>query len=146
MKKILNWFKKRTASKILIVLFAAITIMFLILGKWGAALIEFAFFLAWVALDIKSNTIEVQGNTIKMLVGDLATERKTLLDSWDYRSLWMHKYMFAKAKLDFLNGRITGDEFGKQYNYYSDRIEQDINIIEDRQSRKEVKKDENDNG
>lgn len=139
MKKILNWFKKRTASKILIVLFAALTIGFLVAGMWGPALIEFAFFLSWVALDLKSNTIEVQGNTIKMLVGDLADEREELLDSWHYRLFWMHKYMFAKAKLDFINGRITGDEFGKQYNYYSDRIEQDIKLIEDRQKRKEAK-------
>ena len=70
MKKILNWFKKRTASKILIVLFAALTIGFLIAGQWGPALIEFAFFLSWVALDLKSNAIEVQGNTIKMLMRD----------------------------------------------------------------------------
>ena len=48
MKKILNWFKKRTASKILIVLFAALTIGFLVAGMWGPALIEFAFFLSWL--------------------------------------------------------------------------------------------------
>lgn len=143
MKKILNWFKKRTASKLLIVLFAACTIGFLIVGKWGPALIEFAFFISWVALDRKDNALEVQDKTIKMLVGDLADKREDVLDGLTFWSLWMHKYMFAKAKLDFINGRITGDEFGKQYNYYSDKIEQDIKIIEDRQKRKEAN-DEND--
>lgn len=136
MKKILKWFKKRTASKIIIVLFAACTIGFLVVGKWGLALIEFAFFLACVALDLKNNAIEVQGNTIRMLVGDLADKGEEVLDGSTYWSLWMHKYMFAKAKLDFINGRISGDEFGKQYNYYSDKIEQDIKLIEDRQKRK----------
>lgn len=136
MKKILKWFKKRTASKIIIVLFAACTIGFLVVGKWGLALIEFAFFLACVALDLKNNAIEVQGNTIRMLVGDLADKGEEVLDGITYWSLWMHKYMFAKAKLDFINGRISGDEFGKQYNYYSDKIEQDIKLIEDRQKRK----------
>lgn len=136
MKKILKWFKKRTASKIIIVSFAACTIGFLVVGKWGLALIEFAFFLACVALDLKNNAIEVQGNTIRMLVGDLADKGEEVLDGSTYLSLWMHKYMFAKAKLDFINGRISGDEFGKQYNYYSDKIEQDIKLIEDRQKRK----------
>lgn len=136
MKKILKWFKKRTASKIIIVSFAACTIGFLVVGKWGLALIEFAFFLAFVALDLKNNAIEVQGNTIRMLVGDLADKGEEVLDGITYCSLWMHKYMFAKAKLDFINGRISGDEFGKQYNYYSDKIEQDIKLIEDRQKRK----------
>lgn len=136
MKKILKWFKKRTASKIIIVLFAACTIGFLVVGKWGLALIEFAFFLACVALDLKNNAIEVQGNTIRMLVGDLADKGEEVLDGIAYWSLWMHKYMFAKAKLDFINGRISGDEFGKRYNYCSDKIEQDIKLIEDRQKRK----------
>lgn len=136
MKKILKWFKKRTASKIIIVLFAACTIGFLVVGEWCLALIEFAFFLDCVALDLKNNDIEVQGNTIRMLVGDLADKREDVLDGITYGSLWMHKYMFAKAKLDFINGRISGDEFGKQYNYYSDKIEQDIKLIEDRQKRK----------
>lgn len=136
MKKILNWFKKRTASKILIVLFAVLALGFLIAGMWGPALIEFAFFLAWVALDLKSSTIEVQGNTIRILVGDLADKREDVLDGMTFWSLWMHKYMLAKAKLDFINGRMTGDEFGKQYNYYSDKIEQDIKLIEERERRK----------
>lgn len=70
MKKIINWLKKRTASKLLIVLFAACTVGFLVVGKWGPALIEFAFFISWVALDKKSNTIEVQDKTINLLMRD----------------------------------------------------------------------------
>lgn len=137
MKKILKWFKKRTASKIIIVLFAALTIGFLVAGKLGPALIEFAFFLSWVALDMKNNALEVQDNTIRMLVGDLADKREDVLDCILYWPLWMNKYMFAKAKLDFINGKISGDEFGKTYNYYTDRIEQDIKNIEDRQNKKD---------
>jgi hypothetical protein len=143
MKKVINWFKKRTVNKIIIVMFAVCTICLLIVGEWWNALIEFAFFVAWVVIDLNDNTIEVQGNTIKMLVGDLTEKRKDVLDSALYLSFWMHKYMFAKAKLDFINGRISGDEFGKQYNYYSDKIEQDIKLIDGRENRKEAQ-DEND--
>lgn len=145
MKKILNWFKKRTASKILIVMFAVCTIGFLIAGMWGSALIEFAFFLSWLALDLKDNKIEVQGKTIEMLSGDLKYEREECMEHCMYQICWMHKYSLVKAKLDFIHGRISASEFGKTYNYYTERIEQDIQNIDDMKKRKE-EKDEDGNG
>lgn len=130
MKKILNWFKKRTASKLLIVLFAACTIGFLIVGKWGPALIEFAFFLSWIALDLKNNALEVQDNTIRMLVKDSADYRDYVIFCSAYRGYWHYMYLLADSKVRFTQGKIAADEFGKLYNDYTEQIEAKGNLVE----------------
>lgn len=130
MKKILNWFKKRTASKILIVLFAVFTLGFLIAGMWGPALIEFAFFIAWVALDLNNNTIEVQDNTIRMLVKDSADYRDYMLFVSAQRNYWKYMYLFADSKVRFTQGKISADEFGKSYNEYIEQIESKKNLVD----------------
>ena len=129
MKKIINWFKKRTASKILIVLFAALTIGFLVAGMWGPALIEFAFFLSWVALDLKNNAIDVQDNTIRMLVKDSEDNRDYVIFVSFLRQYWKYMYCLADAKVRFMNGKITAEEFGKLYNHYTDSIEENQNKL-----------------
>lgn len=126
MKKVINWFKKRTASRLFIVLFAACTIGFLIVGKWEAALIEFAFFVAWVAIEVKDNTIEVQDKSIRMLLDDLDNERKQNIENWIYIRFLKQKYSLEKTKLDFINGKISADEFWKAYNYHTEQIEKSI--------------------
>ena len=138
MKKILKWFKKRPINKMVIIVSIVAAIVQFVVGNVPLAVSHLLIGLAWVAIDSNDGTIEVHGNTIRMLVGGLADKREEVLDGIIYLSLWMHKYMFAKAKLDFINGRISGYEFGKQYNYYSDKIEQDIRLIEGRQNRKEA--------
>ena len=108
MKKIFNWFKRRTAIKLVIVQSAGFVIGFLAAGKFGAALIEFALFLSWILIDrgddiieTKNKTIEAQDKTIdaqddiieaqdkiierkkkdiRTLVGNLADERKNLAE------------------------------------------------------------------
>lgn len=130
MKKVINWFKKRTVIKLLIVQCAACTIGFLIVGKFGAALFEFALFLSWILIDLGNNTIETKDEAIRMLAGDLADERKKLAgerentrNAFVYANFCMLKYLREKAKVDFINGKISASEFGKKYNYYTELIE-----------------------
>ena len=70
MKKILNWFKKRTLNKVLMVLFAAEAIILVIFGKWWVAFVPLGFFLSWILIDIKQRAIEAQDNTINLLMRD----------------------------------------------------------------------------
>ena len=161
MKKIINWFKKRTTNRLLIVLAAVCTIGFLVIGEFGAALLELGLFVSWIAIDRGDNIIEVQNKTIeaqdkiiekkkkdmRTLVGNLANERKNLAEEREknrnariYARFWRRKYLYENAKVDFINGKISANEFGKKYNCYTELIEKSIEAIFER---KEVK-DEND--
>lgn len=161
MKKIFNWFKKRTTNRLLIVLTAVCTIGFLIIGEFGPALLEFGLFVSWIAIDRVDNIIEVQSKTIeaqdkiiekkkkdiRTLVGNLADERKNLAEEREksrnariYGRFWIRKYLYEKAKVDFINGKISASLFGKKYNYYTELIEKSLESILER---KEAQ-DEND--
>ena len=74
MKKIINWFKKRTAIKLVLMQSAGFAIGFLAAGKFGAALFEFALFISWVVIDMEYKIIEEKDKTMQMLVDDLAIE------------------------------------------------------------------------
>ena len=161
MKKIINWFKKRTTNRLFIVLAAVCTIGFLIIGEFGAALIEFALFTSWIVIDREYNIIEMKDKIIeaqdkiierkkkdiRTLVGNLADERKNLAEEREksrnariYGRFWMRKYLYENAKVDFINGKISANEFGKKYNYYTELIEKSLEAILER---KEAQ-DEND--
>ena len=38
-------------------------------------------------------------------------------------------YCLADAKVRFMNGKITAEEFGKLYNHYTDSIEENQNKL-----------------
>ena len=111
MKKVINWFNKRTAIKLVIVQCAAFTIGFLVVRKFGAALIEFALFVSWLVIDWEYNTIEAQDKTIKMVVDDLAIEREENRLAWSFVRFWMQKYLREEVKVDFIKGKISANEF-----------------------------------
>lgn len=132
MKKIINWFKKRTMSKLLIVLFAVCTIGFLAVGRWWPALIEFAFLLSWVAMDLKDGRIEslkkaclCQDNTIDLLIKDNEDEHRRSEMFVLYLSYWKDMYGLADTKARYCQYKINSTEFRKLYDYYIDHIERD---------------------
>lgn len=153
MKKIINWFKKRITNRLPIVLFAGFTIGFLIIGEFWVALIEFSLCLSWILIDwgddiveTKNKTIEAQDKIIernkkyiRTLVENLVDERKNLAEEREksrdariYGRFWMRKYLCENAKVDFINGKISANEFGKKYNYYTELIEKSIEAIDGR--------------
>lgn len=70
MKKILNWFKKRTLNKVLMVLLATEAVTLACFGKWQIAFVPLGFFLSWLVIDIKQRAIDAQDNTINLLMRD----------------------------------------------------------------------------
>ena len=75
MKKILKWLKKRPINKMVIIVSIVAAIVQFVVGNVHLAVSHLLIGLAWVAIDSNDGTIEVQGNTIRMLVGGLADKR-----------------------------------------------------------------------
>lgn len=149
MKKILNWFKKRTVNKILIAVFSSETIWMLSIGQFDVAIITLGFLLSWFIIDAKESTIECQDRTIHQLFGDIEylkdvarqdvckdiVYNKNIQIKHAEKVYWFNKYLLEFTKVQFCKRMMSCSEYIKRLNNLEEEVRHSKEILDETKRR-----------